>query len=125
MILLVKKIEFDEGVGLIMSKKSELPENLDNDIHMEETVKEKVSRIRLNNPQNIRKFLASVTRKVNNDQMPYEKARLLMLLCESLHKLFKTEEVEARMLELENLLNDRNSSDNDNDEDNFFLKKVK
>ena len=115
-----------------MERENDLPENSKTNKaknkDMEELGKmgKGVSRIRLANAQEIRKFIAKIIRDVNQDNIPHDKARLLMLLSEALLKAYRLDEVEKRMMELEQTITERNEADHlDNDSDNFFLKKVK
>lgn len=68
------------------------------------TQKKKLHRISLKTAEDVRRYIAKLIKRVENDELDLGKARLLMNLAESILKSIRTDELERKIIEIENAI---------------------
>lgn len=93
---------------------------------MEENVSDKkIKRLRLSTPREVRRYIANLMKRVENSEIEESKARLLNNLAESILKSIRTDEIEKKLVEIEELINERNKQDEEDNDNGFYLKQIK
>ena len=90
----------------------------------------KLQRISLKTAEDVRRYIAKLIKRVENDELEIGKARLLMNLAESILKSIRTDELERRIIEIEETLETGHPTSNVDAKDNVeyfneYLKKAK
>ncbi|CAI3536107.1 MAG: hypothetical protein ACLUC0_01015 [Clostridium neonatale] len=68
---------------------------------------EKKIRLRLNTPKDIRRTLAKVTNMIANGEIDTKKANTIIYSCNAILASIRTDELEKKIAELEELVNDK------------------
>ena len=64
----------------------------------------KLHRINLKTAEDVRRYIARLIKRVENDEIELGKARVLMQLAEGILKSIRTDELERKIIEIENAL---------------------
>ncbi len=92
-----------------------------------ESLNKKVKRLRLTNSRDVRRYISNLMKRVENSEIEESKARLLNNLAETILKSIRSDELEKKLLEIEEMINDNNNKleAEATYDDNFYLKKIK